>query len=239
LADRFFYPGPPVNGRITLSGDEAHHLAKVRRLAPGAQVELFNGQSPLAMRAEVVTIRAREVDLIVQEASIEGREPPLPLTLATATPKGERFDWLVEKAVEIGVTRLVPLHSERSVVAPRTAKLDRQRRSVIEASKQCGRNRLMQIDEPTPLPLYLAAESAQTRLIAHPAGCPPADWLHTSPPDRAALLIGPEGGWTEAEVALARSLGWRQIGLGSTILRIETAALVASALVLALVDATP
>ncbi len=233
LSERFFCSDSPVAGRVTLSGDEAKHLARVRRLNVGDEVELFDGQSDRAYRAEVLAIGAREVELAVREKGIEGREPPIDLTLATAIPKGERFDWLVEKAVEVGVSRLVPVQSRRSVVDPRPAKLDRQRRAVIEASKQCGRNRLMVVGESQRFADYLAEESAAVRLIAHPGGRQVGEWPVIEPGARAALAIGPEGGWTDDEVETASAGGWVPVRLGRTILRVETAAVVGSALVLA------
>jgi 16S rRNA (uracil1498-N3)-methyltransferase len=197
-------------------------------------VEVFDGESPLAWPAVVREVAGDRVALEVAGEGVPGREPARPLTLATAVPKGERFDWLVEKAVEVGVARLVPLITARSVVDPRPAKLDRLRRAVVEASKQCGRNRLMRLDPPADFAAYLAAEPAPGRLLAHPGGPAPADWAGTgSQPGPAALAIGPEGGFSEAEVEAARAAGWRVVALGPTLLRIETAAIVGAAIVLA------
>jgi 16S rRNA (uracil1498-N3)-methyltransferase len=229
LADRFFCPDPPVDGRIVIRGDEARHLTRVRRLGPGDRVEIFDGRSPTARPAEVRAVSGSWVELEVVGEPIRGREPSRPITLAVAVPKGERFDWLVEKAVEVGVARLVPLVTERSVVDPRASKLEKQRRAVVEASKQCGRNRLMAIDPPTPLADHLRDESSPVRLLAHPEGLSPGDWPAIGR-EGTAIAVGPEGGFTEREVEAARAAGWALASLGPTILRIETAAIVAAAL---------
>src|SRR4051812_23439804 len=142
MADRFYCPDPPVEGFLTLSGDEARHLIRVRRLGPGDVVEVFDGRGT-ALRAEVAGVGRDRVELAVRGGPLPDRVAPCLLTLATAVPKADRFDWLVEKATELGVARLVPLRTERSVVDPRATKLDRLRRAIIEAAKQCGRNRLM------------------------------------------------------------------------------------------------
>ncbi len=234
MADRFYCPDSPVAGRLTLRGDEARHLARVRRVGPGDLVEVFDGQSAMGRRAEVRAVSGDRVELEVQGEPIPGREPPFWLTLAAAVPKGERFDWLVEKAVEVGVGRLVPLIAGRSVVEPRAGKLEKQRRAVIESSKQCGRNRLMEVAAPMRLDEVLKTTLAPVRLLAHPDGLPPSDWPGRVPGGEVALAVGPEGGFTEAEVAAAGEAGWRVVTLGPTILRVETAAIVGSALVLAI-----
>jgi 16S rRNA (uracil1498-N3)-methyltransferase len=235
VTERFFCPTRARDGRIRLEGDESRHLSRVRRLGPGALVEVFDGQG-WAAHAEVMAVGKEWVDLAVRGELHTDREAACRLTLATAVPKGERFDWLVEKATELGVDRLVPLVTERSVVDPRAAKLERLRRLVIEASKQCGRNRLMALEQPTawsdwlmePLP-----SPAAPRLVAHPGGVPARQWTKARRGGEAALAIGPEGGFTDDEIATAREAGWEIVSLGATILRVETAALAGCAAILA------
>lgn len=235
MADRFFCPDPPVDGLLTLCDEEARHLVKVRRLGIGDGVEVFDGRGN-ATAARVVEVGRDRVALQSVGAPLSDRLAVCPITLATAVPKGERFDWLVEQATEIGVRRLVPLLTERSVVDPRSGKLDRQRRRVIEASKQCGRNTLMDIDEPTPWPDFLSMAEPTLRALAHPAGATTSNWAVPKPGTSIALAIGPEGGFTESEVRSATDAGWHAINLGPTILRIETAGLVACAAILALCE---
>ena len=194
MADRFFCLAPSERGRIVLTGDEARHLARVRRLGVGDVVEVFDGRSREAERMAVVEVRRDEVLLESVGEKVADRMGPTGLVVASATPKGERFDWLVEKAVEVGVDRLVPIRSARSVVEPRAGKLDRQRRAIIEASKQCGRNRLMVLGSSMPLADYLAEETAGTRWIAHPGGLGFGSWPVGEGDDRALADRARRGG---------------------------------------------
>lgn len=234
MAERFYCPDPPVQGRLALGPEESRHLARVRRIGPGEIVEVFDGRGQ-GYRATVQSIGRHQVDLSLLEVLPEPHIG-VDLTLATAVPKGERFDWLVEKATELGVARLVPLLVERSTVEPRDAKLERLRRVIVEASKQCGRYRLMELDEPTTWNDFLdRAESESgddkqqaTRLLAHPGGRPLGAVELAG--DRPILVaVGPEGGFTDHEIGLARDRGWSLVGLATTILRIETAGLAACA----------
>ncbi len=235
MADRFFCPDTPVDGRLVLEGDEARHLARVRRVGLGECVELFDGRGS-THQGEVAALGRDRVELIVRESKVSERLGGWSLTLASAVPKGDRLDWLVEKATELGVARLIPLVTERSVVDPRSAKLDRLRRVVVEASKQCRRDWLMELDKPTPWASVVERSQDQIRLIAHP-GAPGIAASGLNLAGRSAILaIGPEGGFTEAEVEAARSRGWLAVGLGSTVLRIETAGLAGSATLMALAE---
>jgi 16S rRNA (uracil1498-N3)-methyltransferase len=235
LADRFYCAEPPVDGLLTLAEEESRHLARVRRLGEGDQVEVFDGRGR-GWRAEVVKVARDGVIVRLAEALLD-RTTRCQLTLATAVPKGDRFDWLIEKATELGVARLVPLIAERSVVEPRVSKLDRLRRAVIGAAKQCGRNRLMEIDAPRTWGEVLNSESRDARLVAHPGGLAPAQWPVRGA-SRAILAVGPEGGFTDIEVEQAQSAGWSMVSLGSTLLRIETAGVAGSSILLALAEGT-
>jgi len=238
LADRFYCPDPPVDGLVLLEGDEARHLSRVRRVGPGEVVELFDGRGA-GFRAEVVALGRDRVDLKVIGPATSSPPPALVLTLATAVPKGDRFDWLVDKATELGVARLVPIVTERSAVDPRSSKMDRLRRAVVESAKQCHRDRLMELDEPTPWAPFSRSIVAGHRLIADPGGRPLARVAGSiRRGDSAALAIGPEGGFSPGEVEAAGRGGWELASLGSTVLRVETAGLAASALLLGLADAT-
>ena len=230
MADRFFCAQLAREGRIVLDGDEARHLARVARRVVGDRVELFDGRG-LGVVAKVEAIGRDRVDL---EATgiVADREPGIGLSLLVAVPKGDRFDWLVEKATELGVRRLVPLRASRSVVDPRSSKLDRLRRAILEASKQCGRNRFMTLEEPMAAAEAFARETSSLRLMAEAGGAPVSRWPALAAGDAAALAIGPEGGWTGAEIEAARASGWSLVGLGPTRLRVETAALAGAAIVL-------
>jgi len=233
MADRCFCPDSPAEGRLVLEGDEARHLTRVRRIGVGEVIEVFDGKG-FASRARVEHAGKNRVELTLLGEPIADRVAPCRLTLATAVPKGERFDWLIEKATELGVVRLVPLITDRSVVDPREAKLDRLRRLIVEAAKQSGRNRLMELESPTPWTTLARTPAEEMRLLAHPGGAPASAWPSIRHEVPVTLAIGPEGGFTEPEVDLAVERGWQVIGLGATLLRIETAGLAGSAAILAL-----
>src|SRR5262245_60455622 len=144
MSDRFFVDTPISGDRAMLIGDEARHLAAVMRAQVGDEVVLFDG-SGAEFGARITGLKKNTVELVVLERREISRELPIPLTLAVALPKGDRQKWLVEKATELGVTRLVPLITERGVAQLVESALERLRRAVIEASKQCGRNKLMEI----------------------------------------------------------------------------------------------
>ena len=154
---------------------------------------------------------------------IAERQWPFGVALATAVPKGERFDWLVEKGTELGVERVCPIVTERSVVEPGGPKLARLRRAIIETSKQCGRNLLMVLHEPVTWELMAKVSTKALKLLADPAGLPPSAWPAVSPPDGVILAVGPEGGFSSSENALARANGWTAVSLSRNTLRIETA----------------
>ncbi len=221
-----------------LSGPEAHHLARVMRTGAGDHITLFDG-SGCEFVASVQRIGRQEVELVVVRGEEIDRELAVAIHLGAALPKGDRQAWLVEKAVELGVASLTPLKTERGVAQPVEKALSRLRRSVIEASKQCGRNRLMQIAQPQSINEFVrssATEGAAWRWLAHPGGRFIGDaFTDARDPkkriDAAWLAIGPEGGFSGDEVKLAVNAGWQTIDLGARILRVETAAVVLCAAV--------
>lgn len=232
MSARFYCPDPPVQGKYRLDADESRHLSQVCRLKIGDEVELFDGGGQ-AVAARIVELGRKAVALVASgDVRIEP-PPPVALTLAVAVPKGDRFGWLVEKATELGVARLVPIQTTRSVVEPRAAKIDRLRRTVVEASKQCRRDRLMVLEEPVPWPRIAEREPAALRLIAHPGGLCHQDWPPIVAGGEVVLAVGPEGGFTDDEAESADSLGWRPVSLGRPVLRIETAGIVGCAAILA------
>jgi len=223
MTERYFTEGIIDADRVTLEGAEAHHLLHVMRAEPGAQVVLFDGQGGEYDATVAVCGRASVELEVTAERAIE-RELPYCLTLAVPLPKGDRQRWLVEKAVELGVARLIPLRTDCSSVGrgDHTAKLSRY---VIEAAKQCGRNRLMEIAKPVAWQQFVQQSEPlpKQRLMAHPGGRP-LDQIDLQP-TASALAVGPEGGFTDEEVDLATSAGWKSVDLGGRILRVETAAL--------------
>jgi len=197
----------------------------VCRVRPGDRVYLFNGDGR-QYPAEVSAATRRGVALHVAGVEEPSRELGFRLEVAVPLPKGDRAQVLVEKLTELGATALVPLRTRRSVVHPREARLDKLERQVIEASKQCGRNVLMRVAPMADWVAYLGrGDLPALRVLAHPEGAA----LPRLAGQDVAFVVGPEGGFTDAEVDQARALGWQVVGLGPRLLRVETAALALAA----------
>ena len=238
---RFFSELPLRTGEVELRGGEAHHLIHVRRLQPGDDVELFDGAGNAA-NARVTSISGELVVLNVLRI-VNRPSGHVPILVAVAFPKGERQKWLIEKCVELGVTTLVPLRTARGVALPSGAAVDRWRRQVIAACKQSGRSQFLEIQEPRAVEdFFESVGNERVRLLADLRG---ALWpsLHEiaaancsrpeskgienaySTPTAFACAIGPEGGWSDQELAKGISAGWRLTRLGDLTLRVETAAI--------------
>ncbi|MEM1062029.1 MAG: RsmE family RNA methyltransferase [Planctomycetota bacterium] len=223
---RLFVPeGSAYEGReAVLPPDEARHAATVLRAKAGDAVELFDGAGR-RVAAELAEVGKRRVVVRAVGEPTETPAPDRPFTLAVAAPKGDRFRWLVEKATELGVDRLRLVTTERSVVEPGGGKLDKAAAAVIAACKQCGRDRLMPIEAALPFGRYVVDEASDHRVIAVPT----ADEPLSAAGGPTACLIGPEGGFTDAEVDTAVAAGWEPVSLGRHVLRVETAAVAAAA----------
>lgn len=234
---RCFIDAPLVaNGIVALPADARAHLTKVLRLRDGDAVTLFNGDGhdyPARLVGAGAGISAQ---VLAREAAAAA-EAQLSITLVQALARGEKMDWIIQKAVELGVTRIVPVTTQRSEV-----KLDAERaekrlvhwRGVIEsACEQCGRARVPAIDAPTPLHAVVAMVDAPLRVVLHPEG--DARLADLSRPDTtsAAIAIGPEGGFDDPEIAAFTRAGWRRLRLGARVLRTETAGVAAVAALLA------
>ena len=237
--ERFFLPQPlqlatVEQAAVELDGSEAHHLLHVLRAKVGDRVGLFNGQGDEAV-AELVNHRKRSADLQILDRWTTPAETD-ELILATALPKGDRARWLVEKATELGATRIIPLRTARSVVEPGEGKMDKLAQAAIAACKQCGRSRLPRLDPLTTLSdvfrEFSAALPSRILLLADPRAERNVRQLFKSFGDglqSTIALIGPEGGFTVDEHSAAIAAGATPVRLGSHILRIETAALAISA----------
>lgn len=235
MSERFFIEPPITSERALLTGSEVHHLAGVMRAKVGDEITLFDG-SGHEFQGRIEALKKDRCELAILEKREVSREPALAITAGVALPKGERQKWLVEKLTELGVTQLVPLLTTRGVVQPGEQAAARLRRSVIEASKQCGRNRLLEIAPAIAAEAWFAATPAsELRLLAEPAGEPFAN-LQSEICQRQSvhIAIGPEGGFTTAEVDAAKAAGWSPVSLGRSILRIETAAIALAAAGIAL-----
>lgn len=217
---RLFVEAPLAPGERVLAGAQAHYLAAVLRLRAGAEVRLFD-DSTGEWAATLTQLGKRQVVLMVGQR-IAPRETPPNLWLLAAPIRPERFQWVAEKATELGVARLVPVLTERTSFGRQN--LQRLRAHMIEAAEQCGRTALPELAASIALPALLAGWPADRILVfADEAGGAPATSLGLRWP--AALLIGPEGGFSEAErQALLAVPNVRRLSLGPRVLRADTAA---------------
>lgn len=230
MAHRFFCDEFIQQDQVTLADDQAHHLIHVMRYQVGQEVTLFNGRNWEA-RATIQSMNKRQVVLDVVERSEVSRELPIELVFAVALPKGDRQKFLIEKLVEVGAHRLIPIETERSVAQPSGKTVERLKKSVINACKQCERNLLMCIDDSVRFAELCADPqfSEYTRLIATTHGESQAiNQIKSS--KQILVVIGPEGGFSLNENELAQANDFQAIRLGPSILRVETAALVAATL---------
>jgi 16S rRNA (uracil1498-N3)-methyltransferase len=222
---RFFAPASRLfNSNIILDAEESHHLARVLRLMPGATVFAFDGNGA-EYECEVTRVHKDAAELNVIGRLSNEVESPLTLTLAQALVKGDKFDWIVQKATELGATRIVPLiteHSEFRKAEGREFRAHRWRRIALEATKQCGRRQLITIEDAQIFHQFCVTETSGTRLIfSERSGKSLADVGHANP---VTLAIGPEGGWSQNELQLAEAHAFVPVHLGNRILRTETAA---------------
>jgi 16S rRNA (uracil1498-N3)-methyltransferase len=219
---------------VELPRETASHLAKVLRARSGDQLILFSGDGREYL-GSVESVRGFRVTASVGDGSDVDRESPFSITLVQCVPRGDRMDFIVQKATELGVTRIVPVLSQRSVVrldaAQAESKTAHWRAVVVNACEQCGRNRLPIIETPAPLIEYLGSSAAAgagartARFVLEP------DVEATAAPraaeTAAQIAVGPEGGFGDEELDAFRIAGFQRLRLGPRILRAETAAIAA------------
>lgn len=228
---RFYSPKPLTVGKqIELDPVARQHAITVLRLKPGAPLILFDGQGG-EYRAVLREAGSRALAEILAHAPVE-RESPLDVTLLQGISRGERMDVAIQKAVELGVARILPVFTARSQVkldARRAEKRLAHWRGVVRAAcEQCGRNRLPAVAAPAPLSQVLAAlPDTAARFVLAPEGG--TSLASAAPRARIALLVGPEGGLEADEIRAATARGFISIGLGPRVLRTETAAAAALA----------
>lgn len=228
---RVFIAGELREGSVVeLPPDTASHIAKVLRARSGDALVLFNGDGQ-EYSGEIQAVRGSRVSVALGRPARTDRESPLAVTLLQCVPRGDRMDFIVQKATELGVRRIIPLLSQRCVVrlgeGQAESKAAHWRAVAVGACEQCGRNLLPVIDAPRNLVAYLgeAAPAAGTRLVLEPD---PAQPPSLSAPDSAVeVAIGPEGGFTSEELEAFRMSGFLRLSLGPRILRTETAAIAA------------
>ena len=231
MISRFFCPFPlPASGEIQLPEALAHHAARVLRLRDGDPVILFDGSG--GEQPAVLSLRGKQCFAALGERREVERESPLGLVLVQALASGDKMDWIVQKAVELGVAAIVPVQAERSVLrlaGERAAKrVEHWQQVAISACEQSGRNRVPLVAPICGLRDYLARPREGLRLILDP-GATQRLLDAARPAGEAQLLIGPEGGWSDDELAACRSAGCVGMRLGPRVLRTETAGLAAIA----------
>jgi len=236
---RIFVPQPLQPGRdVDLPAQAGEHVARVLRLERGHPLRLFDGRGGEYV-GEIASLAKRAVTArVLEPAPGADRESPLRITLAQGIARGDKMDWILQKATELGVSRIVPLVTERTEVkldAERAARRRAHWEAVLaSACEQCGRNRLPRVDEPVKLAHWAAAldDDAGLRLALDPRG--DVSTRELVPGTQVTLAVGPEGGLSDHDLAALAQAGFRGLRLGPRILRTETAGLAALAALQAL-----
>ena len=213
---------------VELTKDESHHAFKVLRLSPGQTIGLFDGAGTTAT-ANIVNLASR-VNVHITSA----QSHPVPakrLTIASAIPKGPRADAMIDQLSQTGCDEVIPLRSARSIVDPRDAKLERFQRGCVESAKQCGRAHLMTIAPSMSLHELLRSSEHDLKLIGLPEATSVLSRETVASARHILILIGPEGGWLDEEIHDAKEAGCIAWCFGPHVMRIETAAIAAAALV--------
>jgi 16S rRNA (uracil1498-N3)-methyltransferase len=218
--------------QIALEESASHHLNKVLRMQVGRELILFNGAGG-EFAATIHDVTKKQVVVSIAEHLIDNRESPLELELAIGISRGERFEWVLQKATELGVTKITPLITERTEVkvsGDRQEKMhERWQQILISACEQCQRNLVPVLAAPTQILDWLPKVNAEQRFVLHHRDSKrlPAD----TAPASVSLLIGPEGGLSEREIAQALAQDFNALTLGPRVLRTETAPIAAISLV--------
>lgn len=217
---------------IQLEEAASHHLSKVLRMQAGRELILFNGAGGEFV-ATITEVSKKYVSVLIAEHTADNRESPLQLELAIGISRGERFEWVLQKATELGVTKITPLITERTEVktgGDRQEKmLDRWQHIIISACEQCQRNILPELSAPIAITDWLQNVDSDLRFVLHHRDSKtlPAE----QKPQSVVLLIGPEGGLSESEIAQAQTKNFNALTLGPRVLRTETAPVAAISLV--------
>ncbi len=230
MARRRFFVDRIHNDLADLTGDDARHLSRVLRAEPGQRYELSDNHR--AYLAEISAVTAARVTFRVLEPL--PTPPPSPhITLYAALIKFDRFEWLIEKATELGVARIIPViadRAEKGLAAAAPKRIERWRKIARESSQQSRRVQVPEISPPQPLAATVADPGPYRFFLEENPGAPPLLAALPAEGDTFSILTGPEGGWTDRERAVASGAGWKPVSLGPNILRAETAAIAALAI---------
>jgi 16S rRNA (uracil1498-N3)-methyltransferase len=230
---RFYLPQPLSVGTVVALPEPLVRHLHVLRMDDGAHLTLFNGEGG-EYTACLLNLDRRRAEAEVKTFSPREAELPYALTLAQALPEAAKMDWIIEKAVELGVTAFEPLAAQRSVVKLSAERAERRgshwEAVIIAACEQCGRNRLPHLSSPAPFVDWVLRQNLHRRILLTPRGGQSlSDWARHHPPQSLAIAIGPEGGFSDEEEAHAERHGLLALSLGERVLRTETAGIAAVA----------
>ncbi|WP_312948400.1 16S rRNA (uracil(1498)-N(3))-methyltransferase [Superficieibacter sp.] len=227
---RIYHPAPLTPGQeVALSDDAANHVGRVLRMTAGQPVQLFDGSNQL-FEAEITRADKKSVIVNVQSGEVDDRESPLHIHLGQVMSRGEKMEFTIQKSIELGVSLITPLFSERCGVKLDAERLNKKiqqwQKIAIAACEQCGRNRVPEIRPAMDLEAWCAEQDDSLKLNLHPRASASINTLPL-PVERVRLLIGPEGGLTADEIAMTARYQFTDILLGPRVLRTETTALTA------------
>ncbi|PXX73178.1 16S rRNA m(3)U-1498 methyltransferase [Pseudomonas sp. LAMO17WK12:I10] len=226
---RFFIDAPLNLGEHELPEAQAHYIGRVLRMAEGDALQLFDG-SGNEFRGTLLEVGKKRVVVRLDESFAGQVESPLQIHLGQGLSRGERMDWAIQKATELGVNEITPIFSERCEVRLKDERADKRlahwRQVAVSACEQCGRSRVPVIHPPVLLADWIKQTQADLKLVLHPVAEP---LVSHAKPATLAFLIGPEGGLSDTEVDQAQDAGFLPARLGPRVLRTETAPVVALA----------
>jgi len=230
---RFYCPQPLAIGALVTLPDHVAHHVQVVRLSTGDHITLFNGEGG-EYTATITTIEKKRVTAEIKLFEPREVELPYAVTLAQALPEASKMDWIIEKAVELGVHSIQPLAAQRCVVRLSAERAEKKMQHwqgvVVAASEQSGRNRLATLAEPVDFKQWIQQKDLHVRILLSPrAEQSLSDWARHHPPQSVALMMGPEGGFTDKEEEMALAQGVLMLAMGPRVLRTETAGLAALA----------
>lgn len=227
---RIYHPEPLVaHGEIALSEDAANHVGRVLRMNQGQLIQLFDGSNQV-FDAEIVRVDKKSVLVKLAEGVEQNLESPLDLHLGQVISRGEKMEFTIQKSIELGVSIITPLFSERCGVKldgeRLTKKLQQWQKIAIAACEQCGRNKIPEVRDAMSLEAWCAEQDDSLKLNLHSRAQQSINTLPL-PVNKVRLLIGPEGGLSSDEIAMTSGYGFTDILLGPRVLRTETTALTA------------
>ncbi|WP_422139235.1 16S rRNA (uracil(1498)-N(3))-methyltransferase [Endozoicomonas sp. ALC020] len=222
---RIYTDQPLVKDQVVeLSDSAANHVGKVLRMRPEESLILFNGQGA-SWQGRIKSVAKKNVAVVLEAEISLVTESPLKVHVGQSLSRGERMDYAIQKATEMGVTEITPLFSERCEVRLNAERQEKRARHwqqiAISACEQCGLNRVPVIHSPEPVADWMAKQNADLKFVLHHRTDKKLEGF--VPPETVSLLIGPEGGLTQEEITSAESLGFHVLALGPRVLRTETA----------------